>query len=165
MGPFGTGRELKNSFRFSPTPLPKALGVNGAPGRSTTLTGRSVKNCFRLDQNLSETRCGGAPNRGTALAGTATLSCAFVADKFRLALLGGRRVIIESGTFVPYIQPPEAAWVFRRRNPRRGVPTEIRFPERRIGCIYPFWLTPATKHCNIRHYAAFRCFPPNTVGK
>src|ERR1700732_3102255 len=55
-GPLGTGRELKNSLKFSPTPPPKALRVNGASGRSTTFMGRSVKNCFRLDQKSSDTR-------------------------------------------------------------------------------------------------------------
>src|SRR5258707_6303813 len=118
MGPFGTGRELKNSFRFSPTPLPKALRVNGAPGRSTTLTGPPVKNCFRLDQNLSETRCGGAPNLGTALAASASLSSAFGADKVRLALLGCRTVVIESGAFVPHSQPPLSASRLRLRDQR-----------------------------------------------
>src|SRR6267154_50139 len=73
-GPLGTGRELKNSLKFSLTPPPKRLRVKGASGRSTTLIGRSVRNCFRLDQKLSATRCAGAPKRGTALAGTGTAS-------------------------------------------------------------------------------------------
>src|SRR6266849_1567812 len=102
IGPFGTGRELKNSFRFSPTPLPKELRVNGAPGRSTTLTGRSVRNCLRLDQKSSETKFAGAPKRGTALAGTGTFCCGLDPAGALLFTFAGKRLMNgESGTFVP----------------------------------------------------------------
>src|SRR5690242_4764207 len=62
-GPFGTGRELKTSFKLSNTPPPNAGFTKGAPGRFATLTGFSVRNCLRLDQKLSGISRGGAPNR------------------------------------------------------------------------------------------------------
>jgi len=65
-GPLGAGRELKKSLRLSPTPVPNDVCVNGASLRSRTLTGRSVRNCFRLDQKLSGMRISGAANFGTA---------------------------------------------------------------------------------------------------
>src|SRR5208282_3404104 len=67
-GPLGTGRELKKSLKLSKTPAPNEGFTNGAPGRSLTLTGRSVRNCFRLDQKLSGISKSGAPNFGTAAA-------------------------------------------------------------------------------------------------
>src|SRR6267143_1636361 len=91
------------SFRFSPTPPPNALRVNGAPGRSTTFTGRSVRNCFRFDQKLSDTRCAGAPKRGKAFAGTGMAACCALepADEFRFMFAGKRLIKDESGTCVP----------------------------------------------------------------
>src|ERR1700737_1429082 len=53
---FGTGRELKNSLKLSATPAPNAPCVKGTPLRSVMRTGRSVKNCLKLDQKLSEIR-------------------------------------------------------------------------------------------------------------
>src|SRR5256886_552625 len=69
-GPLAAGLELKKSFRLSPTPVPKDVCVKGASLRSRTLTGRSVRNCLRLDQKLSGMRMAGASNLGTAEAGT-----------------------------------------------------------------------------------------------
>src|SRR5271168_644805 len=71
-GPFGTGRELKKSLKLSKTPVPNPGFTNGASARSRTFTGRSVKNCLRLDQKLSGMSSAGAPNLGTAAAGTGT---------------------------------------------------------------------------------------------
>src|ERR1700747_1227242 len=98
MGPFGAGRELRNSFRLSPSPPPKDVRVNGASARSFTLMGRSVRNCRRLSQKLSGTMCEGGPKDGTAVAGTGTAGSALPGEGFRLVILGGRRVMIESGT-------------------------------------------------------------------
>src|SRR5271154_3502191 len=68
-GPFGTGRELKKSLKLSTTPVPNPGFTNGASARSRTLTGRSVRNCFRLDQKFVGIRIEGGPNLGTAAAG------------------------------------------------------------------------------------------------
>src|ERR1700726_492761 len=65
-GPFGTGRELKKSLKLSKRPVPNPGFTNGASAHSLTLTGRSVKNCLRLDQKLSGMRSAVAPNLGTA---------------------------------------------------------------------------------------------------
>src|SRR5713226_1107341 len=65
-GLLDAGLELKNSFRFSPTPVPKDVCVKGASLRSRTLTGRSVRNCTRFDQKLSGMRIAGLANFGTA---------------------------------------------------------------------------------------------------
>src|SRR2546421_3191469 len=70
--PLAAGLELKKSFRLSPTPLPKEVCVKGASLRSRTLTGRSMRNCLRLDQKLSGMRMSGRSNLGTAEAGTGT---------------------------------------------------------------------------------------------
>src|SRR6202040_427604 len=71
-GPFGTGRELKKSLKLSKTPVPNPGFTNGASARSLTLTGRSVRNCLRLDQKFVGMRMEGGPNLGTAVAGTGT---------------------------------------------------------------------------------------------
>src|ERR1700722_9666878 len=71
-GPFGTGRELKKSLKLSRTPAPTPGFTNGASARSRTLTGRSVRNCLRLDQKFVGMRMEGGPNLGTAVAGTGT---------------------------------------------------------------------------------------------
>src|SRR6266478_3179820 len=91
-------RELKNSFRLSPTPVPKDVWVKGAPLRSRTLIGRSVKNCFRLDQKLSGMRMSGASNFGTAEAGTGTAGSRPAADTLGFVISGGRRLINLPGT-------------------------------------------------------------------
>src|SRR6266704_337190 len=98
IGPLGAGRELKNSFRLSPTPVPKEVWVKGAPLRSRTLMGRSVKNCFRLDQKLSGMRMSGASNFGTAEAGTGTARSRPAADTLGFVISGGRRLINLPGT-------------------------------------------------------------------
>src|SRR5713226_2232109 len=71
-GSLSAGLELKKSFRLSPTPVPKDVCVKGASLRSRTLTGRSVRNCTRFDQNLSGMRISGLANFGTAEDGTGT---------------------------------------------------------------------------------------------
>src|SRR2546427_5304299 len=93
-GPLAAGRELKKSFRLSPTPVPKDVCVKGASLRSRTLTGRSVRNCLRLDQKLSGMRMSGRSNLGTAEAGTGTPDSRPAASTFRLLILRGRRMII-----------------------------------------------------------------------
>src|SRR5277367_789640 len=75
-GPFGPGRELTKSLKLSTTPAPNAGFTKGAPARSCTFIGRSVRNCFRFDQKLSGISKAGAPNWGTADAGTGMTSCA-----------------------------------------------------------------------------------------
>src|SRR5216684_2023256 len=97
-GPLGAGRELKNSFRLSPTPVPKDVWVKGASLRSRTLMGRSVKNCFRLDQKLSGMRMSGASNFGTAEAGTETAGARPAVDTLGFVISGGRRLINLPGT-------------------------------------------------------------------
>src|SRR5467141_3805438 len=97
-GPLGAGREVKNSFRLSPTPVPKDVWVKGAPLRSRTLMGRSVKNCLRLDQKLSGMRMSGASNFGTAEAGTGTARSRPAADTLGFVISGGRRLINLPGT-------------------------------------------------------------------
>src|ERR1700676_743478 len=52
-GPFGTGRELKNSLRFPPTLSPYSVGISGDLKSPRTFTGRSNRNCLRFDQKLS----------------------------------------------------------------------------------------------------------------
>src|SRR5262249_20690707 len=61
-GPFGAGREVKNSFRLSPRPPPYSLGISGDLKSPRSLTGRSNRNCFRLDQKLSGISRAGRPN-------------------------------------------------------------------------------------------------------
>src|SRR5258708_33375017 len=97
-GPLAAGRELKKSFRLSPTPVPKDVCVKGASLRSRTLTGRSVRNCFRLDQKLSGMRISGLANWGTADAGTGTAGSAPAADTLAFVISGGRRLINLPGT-------------------------------------------------------------------
>src|SRR5579859_1033332 len=101
-GPFGAGRELKKSFRLSNTPAPKAVFTKGAPGRFVTWTGRSVRNCLRLDQKLSGIRRAGAPNFGTAAAGTGTASF-LEADTPGFFKSAGTRLTISPGTIFPLI--------------------------------------------------------------
>src|SRR5208282_1976870 len=100
-GPLGTGRELKKSLKLSITPAPNTALTKGAPGRSVTLTGRSVRNCLRLDQKLSGIKRAGAPNLGTAAAGTGT-AC-WAPDTAGFVASGGTRLTIRSGTIFPLI--------------------------------------------------------------
>src|SRR5580698_7119267 len=102
-GPFGTGRELKKSLKLSITPAPNTVFTKGAPGRSVTLTGRSVRNCLRLDQKLSGISRSGAPNLGTAAAGTGTASWSREADTPDFIASGGTRLTIRSGTIFPLV--------------------------------------------------------------
>src|SRR6266852_9991567 len=97
-GPLGAGPELKKSFRLSPTPVPNDVWVNGASLRSRTLMGRSVRNCFRLDQKLSGMRISGLANFGTADAGTGTAGSGPPADTLAFEISSGRRLINLPGT-------------------------------------------------------------------
>src|ERR1700757_182414 len=91
------GAEKKN-FRLSSIPVPKEFFVKGASARSTTLTGRSKRNCLKLDQKLSGIRMAGVPKSGNADEGTGTTSSGPV----RLGLLNslGSRSI-NPGTVAP----------------------------------------------------------------
>src|ERR1700682_1190640 len=97
-GPLGAGPELKKSLRLSPTPAPNDVCVKGAPLRSRTLMGRSVRNCFRLDQKLSGMRISGLVNFGTAEDGTGTAGPRPAADTLGLVISGGRRLMKLPGT-------------------------------------------------------------------
>jgi hypothetical protein len=70
MGPLGTGLELKKSLRLSETPPPKEEGMSGERKPGLTLTGRSVRNCLRLDQKPSVTTFLGGSKLGTRGDGT-----------------------------------------------------------------------------------------------
>src|SRR6266446_3022200 len=102
-GPLGVGLELKKSFRLSPTPVPKDVCVKGAPLRSRTLTGRSVRNCFRFDQKLSGMRISGFANFGTAEYGTGTAGARPAEDTLGFVIPGGRRLIKLPGTVYLFI--------------------------------------------------------------
>src|SRR6267378_50972 len=97
-GPLGAGPELKKSLRLSPTPVPNDVCVNGASLRSRTFIGRSVRNCFRLDQKLSGMRISGLVNFGTAEDGTGTAGRGPAADTLGLVISGGRRLMKLPGT-------------------------------------------------------------------
>src|SRR5271165_3284366 len=98
-GPLGVAGEEKKNLRFSVSPEPKEFFVNGTSARSTIFTGRSRRNCFRLDQKLSGMRSAGLPKFGNAELGTGMTSSGPV----RLGRLNssGRR-LINPGTFVPH---------------------------------------------------------------
>src|SRR5712664_4564490 len=100
-GPLGAGPELKKSLRLSPTPVPKDVWVKGASFRSRTLMGRSVRNCFRLDQKLSAIRISGLTNFGTAEAGTGTAGAGPAADTLAFVISGGKRLMNLPGTVLP----------------------------------------------------------------
>src|SRR5271154_2670393 len=102
-GPFGAELELKKSLKLLTTPAPNAGFTKGAPGRFATFTGRSVRNCLRLDQKLSGISSSGAPNLGTAEAGTGTASWSREADTPVFIASGGTRLTIRSGTIFPLI--------------------------------------------------------------
>src|SRR6266851_10378383 len=97
-GLFEAGLELKNSLRFSPTPVPKDVCVKGASLRSRTLIGRSTRNCLRFDQKLSGMRISGLANFGTAEAGTETAGSRPAPDTLARFRSRGRRSIISPGT-------------------------------------------------------------------
>src|SRR5258707_8994280 len=97
-GLFEAGLDLKNSARLSLRPVPKDVCVKGASLRSRTLTGRSVRNCFRFDQKLSGMRMSGLANFGTAEYGTATAGFGRPADTLGFVISGGRRLINLPGT-------------------------------------------------------------------
>src|SRR5690349_17011929 len=92
-GPFGTGLDLKKSFRLSPKPPPYSSGISGDCTSPRTFTGFSVRNCLRLDQNPSVTTRSGVRNLGTAEAGTGTCDCALEADAPGLFISGGNKFV------------------------------------------------------------------------
>src|SRR5229473_4177969 len=92
-GRFAAGLERKNSERLLASPAPKEVCVKGASLRSRTLTGRSVKNCFKFDQKLSGMRMCGLPNFGTALAGTGIAGGEPPAGTLAFLSWGGKRSI------------------------------------------------------------------------
>src|SRR6267154_299938 len=63
--PFGALRPLKYSPTFSQNPPPYCVGISVDFTSPRTFTGRSNRNCFRLDQKLSGIRIAGRPKRGT----------------------------------------------------------------------------------------------------
>src|SRR5215470_12807546 len=67
------GAEKKNP-KFSQNPEPNEFFVKGTSLRSTILTGRSTRNCFRFDQKLFGIMRAGAWKSGTADAGRGTPS-------------------------------------------------------------------------------------------
>src|SRR5216683_5009007 len=97
-GLFEAGLELKNSLRFSPTPVPKDVCVKGASLRSRTLIGRSTRNCLRFDQKLSGMRIAGLANFGTAEYGTGIAGPRPAEDTFGFVISGGRRLMKLPGT-------------------------------------------------------------------
>src|SRR6516225_613861 len=74
IGVLGVAGEEKKNLRFSETPEPKLVCVNGMPFRSTIFIGRSRRNCLRLDQKSSGMRCAGLPKLGMAPAGVGIIS-------------------------------------------------------------------------------------------
>src|SRR5260370_34543679 len=152
-GLFEAGLELKNSLRFSPTPVPKDVCVKGASLRSRTLIGRSTRNCLRFDQKLSGMRISGLANFGTAEAGTETAGSRPAPDTLALVRSRGRRSIILPGTV--YLSILDA-------NTLRSAHLADKIRADRERLQRPNRLTPTAIHCNIRPYTAFRCFPPCT---
>ena len=78
--PLDAGPGRKNSAKLPASPEPKFVCVKGASLRSRTFTGRSVRNCFRLDQKLSGMNRSGLVNFGTAEDGTGTAGARPTAD-------------------------------------------------------------------------------------
>src|SRR5215467_12290263 len=66
IGPFGTGFDLKKSFRLSLNPPPYSSGIKVECTFVFTLIGFSVRNCLRLDQNPPLAACGRVFKSGTA---------------------------------------------------------------------------------------------------
>src|SRR6266581_6148243 len=96
--PLDAGPGRKNSARLPAIPEPKFVCVKGASLRSRTLTGRSVRNCFRFDQKLSGMRRSGFVNFGTAEDGTGTAGPRAAEDTLGLFTERGKRLIKLSGT-------------------------------------------------------------------
>src|SRR5258708_19918648 len=63
--PLGARRPLKNSLRFPQNPLPYCVGSSVDFTSPRTFTGRSNRNCFRLNQKLSRIRIAIPPNPST----------------------------------------------------------------------------------------------------
>src|ERR1700739_1918308 len=122
VGPLGAaGAEMKN-FKFSAIPEPKEFFVKGTSLRSTTFTGRSKRNCLRLDQKLSGIRIAGVPKSGSAALDTGMTS----SGPERLGLLNssGSR-LMNPGTFVPRL--------FRRELTAKSSPS--RYDSRSLGKV------------------------------
>ncbi len=98
MGPLRAFGADRKNLRFSPRPEPKAFLVKGTSLRSMILTGRSRRNCFRLDQKSSGIRWAGVPKSGSALFGTGIISSG--PERFGLLSSFGRR-FMKPGTVVP----------------------------------------------------------------
>src|SRR5438105_4596882 len=96
--PLDAGRGRKNSAKLPAIPEPKFVCVKGASLRSRTLTGRSVRNCFRLDQKLSGIRRSGFVNLGTAEDGTGIAGPRPAEDTLGFVISGGSRLINLPGT-------------------------------------------------------------------
>src|SRR5437660_3713074 len=96
--PLDAGRGRKNSARLPATPEPNVVSVKGASLRARTLTGRSVRNCFRLDQKSSAMRILGLVNFGTADDGTGTAGPRLAEDTLGFVISGGSRLINLPGT-------------------------------------------------------------------
>src|SRR6266478_8202468 len=91
--PFGARRPLKYSPTFSQNPPPYSVGIRADFTSPRTFTGRSKRNCFRLDQKLSGIRMAGRPKRGTGAEGVLER----VSSTF--GRCGGPKLSIVAGTF------------------------------------------------------------------
>ena len=151
--PLDAGRRRKNSARLPATPDPKVVCVKGASLRSRTLTGRSVRNCFRFDQKLSGIRISGFVNFGTAVDGTGTAGPRPADDTLGFVISGGSRLINLPGTVYLFSLDADSPYSVCLSDMIRAGRERLRAPWR---------LTPVANHCNIRGYAASRCFPPYT---
>src|ERR1051325_10233501 len=89
--PFGAFRPLKNSPTFSQNPPPYSVGIRSDFTSPRIFTGRSKRNCFRLDQKLSGINIGGRPNLGTGG------DVRFVAEPSTFGRCGGPRLSIVPG--------------------------------------------------------------------
>src|ERR1700730_435656 len=101
IGPFGTGRERKKSFRFSLKPPPYWSGISVECTLGLILMGFSVRNCLRLDQKPSVTTRSGVWKSGKAEAGTGTACGALGFGAAGLLISGGKRLIKLLGTCSP----------------------------------------------------------------
>src|ERR1700730_19099119 len=66
IGAFDAAGADRKNRRFSFSPEPNEDFVNGTSSRSIILTGRSNRNCLKLDQKSSGIRCAGVPKSGSA---------------------------------------------------------------------------------------------------
>jgi hypothetical protein len=164
--PFGARRPLKNSLTFSQKPPPYSVGIKDDFTSPRTLTGRSKRNCFRLDQKLSGISIAGRPNLGTREEDPGVV----VADSAAGGRRGGPKLSIVPGTF-PALRANLSRFAVRLADrftvtlsidalPAYPASPSVRFPPDGIGCT-PVRLTPYSIHCNIRTYTTFRCFPPH----